>query len=100
MPKTVQLRRYEIIPAEFEAFVAWFQERLIPVREAAGFTIEFAIPNPEVNEFVWAVSVEGDADEFSRVEQAYIGSDGRKAAFDGVPDRATAQHISIVTPLR
>lgn len=94
--KTVQLRRYQIVPGEYEAFVSWFEERMPSVRRATGFEVEFAYGVPEANEFVWAVSVPGDRAEFERVEAAYVVSPERAAAFDGIPDRIAAKEISYV----
>ena len=42
---------------------------------AAGFTIDFAYGLPETNEFIWAVSAEGDQEVFLAREQAYMASD-------------------------
>lgn len=66
------------------------------VRPAAGFAIEFAYGLRESNEFVWAVSAPGDRDEFMRLEQAYLASPERAAAFDGVPQRVAVSDIAFV----
>lgn len=66
------------------------------VRPAAGFAIEFAYGLRESNEFVWAVSAPGDRDEFTRLEQAYLASPERAAAFDGVPQRVASSDIGFV----
>ncbi|MFB7893036.1 hypothetical protein ACFC1I_12615 [Microbacterium sp. NPDC056044] len=95
--KTTQLRRYTLVEGEYDAFVAWYTEWMPRVRPAAGFTIEFAYGLPETNEFVWAVSAPGDADAFAALEQAYLASDARAEAFDGVPQRVAVYNISLVT---
>ena len=95
--KTIQLRRYTLVEGEYDAFVAWYAEWMPRVRPAAGFTIEFAYGVPETNEFVWAVSAPGDADAFEALEQAYIASDARAEAFDGVPQRVAEYNIRLVT---
>lgn len=95
--KTVQLRRYQIVPGEYEAFIDWFVSTMPAVRRATGFDVEFAYGVPEADEFVWAVSVAGDRAEFERVEAAYLVSPERAAAFDGVPDRIAAKEISYVS---
>lgn len=85
--KTTQLRRYTLRDGQYDAFVAWWKEWMPRVRPAAGFAIEFAYGLPETNEFVWAVSTDGDRDAFLAIEEAYMASDARAAAFKGQPDR-------------
>ena len=63
---------------------------------ALRLAIEFAYGVRESNEFVWAVSVEGDREEFGRLEQAYLASDARAAVFDGVPQRVALYDIRFV----
>src|ERR1700712_3779693 len=94
--KTVQLRRYQIIEGELDAFLPWWQSRLMTARTAFGYTLEFAYAIPETSEFVWAVSVAGDSASLERLDAAWMASDERKAAFDGVPVRASAQNITLV----
>src|SRR6478735_11138883 len=94
--KTIQLRRYTLVDGEYDAFLAWWNEWMPRVRPAAGFTIEFAYGLRETNEFVWAVSAEGDRERFTELEQAYLVSDARTAAFDGVPQRIAVYNISFV----
>ncbi|MFF2493173.1 hypothetical protein [Agromyces sp. NPDC058064] len=94
--KTVQLRRYQIVPGEYEAFISWFVATMPPVRRATGFEVEFAYGVPETSEFVWAVSVAGDREEFERVEAAYVVSPERAGAFAGIPERIASKEISYV----
>lgn len=94
--KTIQLRRYEVIPERFDEFVAWVTGDVFPVRRHYGFTIEFAYANREQSEFVWAVSVEGDHERFGEVSAVYVNSPERAAAFEGVPEYTPAQHIDFV----
>ncbi|WP_394551716.1 hypothetical protein ACDF64_12680 [Agromyces sp. MMS24-JH15] len=97
MTRTTQLRRYELKPHLVEAFLEWWPTTLVPAREAAGFRIEFAYFDPEVREFTWAVSTEGDAEDFARIEAAYNASEGRAAAFAGLSEGWTdASRIAIV----
>ena len=58
--RTIQLRRYTLVDGEYDAFLAWWEEWMPRVRPATGFAIEFAYGLRETNEFVWAVSAEGD----------------------------------------
>lgn len=97
--RTVQLRRYQAVPGQLPDFVAWFTERLVPARVAHGFTIEFAYALPGSDEFVWAVSVAGDADAFRAVDERYTASAERAAAFDGVPKRVESMVLSLVQPV-
>ncbi|QEO13636.1 hypothetical protein FLP10_03765 [Agromyces intestinalis] len=94
--KTIQLRRYQLVDGTYDAFVAWWQEWMPRVRAEAGFGIEFAYGLPETNEFVWAVSVDGDRAEFEAREAAYLPSAARAAAFEGQPQRVASSVIRIV----
>ena len=97
--RTIQLRRYTLVDGEYDAFVAWWQGAMPRVRPAAGFTIDFAYGLPETNEFIWAVSAPGDADDFARAEQAYLASDERAAAFAGRPTWNESTDIRLVEPI-
>ena len=93
--KTIQLRRYTLVDGEYDAFLAWWKEWMPRVRPAAGFAIEFAYGLPETNEFVWAVSAEGDQDAFLAREEVYLASDGRAEAFDGLPQRVAEYNMRL-----
>jgi hypothetical protein len=94
--RTIQLRRYTLVDGEYDAFVAWWNEWMPRVRPAAGFAIDFAYGLRETNEFVWAVSAEGDQDAFLALEQEYMASDARAEAFAGVPQRIAEYNIRFV----
>jgi hypothetical protein len=94
--RTIQLRRYTLVEGEYEAFVAWWEKWMPRVRPAAGFEIEFAYGLPETNEFVWAVSAEGDEEAFLALEKAYLASEARAEAFAGVPQRVAVYDIGFV----
>ena len=94
--KTTQLRRYSLAAGEYDAFLAWWNEWMPRVRPAAGFAIEFAYGLRESNEFVWAVSADGDRDAFLVLEQEYMGSGARADAFAGVPQRVAEYNVSFV----
>jgi hypothetical protein len=94
--KTIQLRRYTIVEGEYDAFLAWWREWMPRVRTAAGFPIEFAYGLPESNEFVWAVSAEGDRDAFLAREEVYMASEARAEAFEGVPQRVAQSEVRFV----
>ena len=93
--RTVQLRRYRIVVGELPAFLDWWRERIVPAREAHGFRVEFAYAVPENDEFVWAVSVEGDREAFRAVDERYASSEERRKAFEGVPQRIDTATIAI-----
>lgn len=97
--KTVQLRRYDLVPGVLDDFLAWFHAEIVPVRTAQGFTVEFAYADREAGEFVWAVSVAGDAATFAAVEEAYLASDSRAAAFADQPKRVAASHVRLIEPV-
>jgi hypothetical protein len=93
---TIQLRRYALIPEERDAFITWWQKEIPLVRRAHGFEILFAYLVPETDEFVWAVSHEGDAEEFARAEAEYEHAPDRLAAFEGVPKRTREMRVNLV----
>jgi hypothetical protein len=84
VPRTVQLRRYNVKPHLLDEFLTWWRSRLVPGREAFGFTVESAYLNRDAAEFTWVVSAEGDADEFRRLEQVWMDSPERAAVFEGI----------------
>ena len=96
--RTVQLRRYRIVEGELPAFVDWWRDRLLPARQAFGFALESALVVAETDEFVWAVSVPGDAAAFARLDAAWTSSPERAAAFEGVPQRVASMDLRIATP--
>ncbi len=98
--RTVHLRRYRIESGELEAFTGWWRDVLLPAREAFGFALEFAVSVPETDEFVWAVSAPGGADEFARLDRAWAASPERASAFVGVPQRVTSMDLRTAEPAR
>ncbi len=92
---TVQLRRYELMPGVMDDFVAWFP-RIVPAREAYGFSVLFAYADRERNEFVWAVRHDGDQAAFEAAVETYNASPERAAAFEGQPPRVGAMHLAFV----
>lgn len=94
--KTIQLRRYTLVDGEYDAFLGWWNEWMPRVRREGGFAIEFAYGLREANQFVWAVSAEGDRARFLEIEDAYKQSASRAAAFDGVPQRIAVYDIAFV----
>ena len=70
---TVQLRRYQVKPGEMDDFVKWWPG-LLPAREQYGFEVLFAFVDESTNQFVWAVSHEGDSGDFDAAEKTYLAS--------------------------
>ena len=96
MPRTVQLRRYNLKPHLVEEFLAWWTTRLAPARAEFGFTVESAYLNRESAEFTWAVSADGDADQFRRLEQGWMDSPERSAVFEGIDGWNDSTVIALV----
>ena len=92
MAATVQLRRYQIAPGEMDAFVKWWPS-LLPARKRYGFEVLFAFVDESTNQFVWAVSHDGD---FDAVEKTYLESPERAAVFAGQPQRVKESFVTKV----
>ena len=86
MAKTVQLRRYEIVPGRLEEFRGWLNKEVLPIRKQFGFQVEFMYLDNANSEFIWAVSVPGSVENFIAVENAYDASVERKLAGEKRPD--------------
>lgn len=86
LAKTVQLRRYEIVPGMLEEFRGWLNTEVLPIRKQFGFQVEFMYLDNANSEFIWAVSVNGSIDDFLEVENAYDASAERKLAGEKRPD--------------
>jgi hypothetical protein len=89
----VQLRRYQILPGEMNAFVEWWPS-ILPARKQYGFKVLFAFVDESTNQFIWAVSHD---DDFDQAEKVYMDSPERAAAFAGVPRRVEESFVSKVT---
>ncbi len=93
-----QLRRYKMVDGIWDDFHPWWHDNVVPVREKFGFTVDFAYRIDETDEFIWAVSVTGDADDFERAEQAYLASDDRARIFADRPKWTASTDIRLVQP--
>lgn len=98
--RTIQFRRYLLVDGEYDAFVAWWEEWMPRVRPALGFTVEFAYGLREKNQFIWAVSAEGDRERFLELERVYMASPERAEAFAGVPQRIAEYDIQLVDDIK
>jgi late competence protein required for DNA uptake (superfamily II DNA/RNA helicase) len=92
---TVQLRRYQVKPGEMDDFVKWWQG-VLSARQQYGFDVLFALVDESTNQFVWAVSYEGDSEEFDAAEKTYLASPERADVFAGVPSRIDQTFVSKV----
>ncbi len=92
---TVQLRRYQISPGEMDAFVEWWPS-IVAVRKQYGFEVLFGFVDESTNQFVWAVSTDGD---FDSAEKTYMDSAERAAVFAGVPNRVDETFVTKVNVL-
>ena len=88
----MQLRRYEVKPGEMELLVVAMRGAFA-VREQYGFSVAFALVDEENNEFVWAVTHDGD---FAAAEQEYYASPERAALAANPADHIAALHIGMV----
>ena len=88
----MQLRRYEIKPGEMDQFLAAVRGAFV-VREQYGFAVAFALVDEERNEFVWAVTHDGD---FVAAEQEYYSSAERAALPANPADHIAVFHVGMV----
>lgn len=99
-PRTVQLRRYQLAPGCYEEFTRWWAAHMRPLREAAGFAVDFGYGLPDSEEFVWAVSVEGDRAAFLALEAEYHASDARAEVMRAQPTPALSMQVGFVEQIR
>jgi hypothetical protein len=92
----VQLRRYEIKSGEMDQFLAAVRAAFV-VREQYGFAVAFALVDDENNEFVWAVTHDGD---FPAAEEEYYASPERAALPANPADHIAVLHVGMVSAER
>ena len=73
-----QMRVYTINKGQMEPFVRVWQEKVVPARVKAGFSVSGVWVNRQTNQFVWVVSYDGPK-AWEEVEKAYYDSPERKA---------------------
>ena len=88
----VQLRRYEIHPGAMDSFLAAWRGAVV-VRRQYGFAVLFAFVDEEHNEFVWAVSHEGD---FADASDRYYASPERAGLPTDPKDSIAVAHVTMV----
>jgi hypothetical protein len=87
-----QLRRYEINPGEMEQFLAAWRG-IVPIRESFGFRVELAGGDPDHDEFVWAITHDGD---FAAADAAYYASPARATVALDPAAHIAVMHLSMV----
>lgn len=96
MTRTIQLRRYDLLPGGGDEFVAWWASWIPEVRPEYGFMVEVALLDADADQFTWAVSFEGTEEEFLEAETRYNIDPRRLEAFTKAPP-LQGHHISFVT---
>ncbi len=91
-----ELRIYEAKDGELDAFVAEWQEQVVPLRRAAGFDVVGGWRTDD-GRFVWILGFDGD---FSAADAAYYESPARRAV-EPDPARHLAQreHVRVLRVL-
>lgn len=73
---TVELKIYQVKAGGWSQFLHYWR-KIVRLRKAAGFNVEFAVADIPGGRFVWAVSLDGD---FSAGNVDYLSGDDRIAA--------------------
>jgi len=97
--RTHQLRRYKIADGKLPEFASWLNSTLIPVREGFGFRVEFQLVDREASEFIWCVSLDGDEENFLKIQEQYDESPQRAKAVETLPKCIDSMQISFVEAL-
>src|SRR5687768_1805319 len=74
--RTVELKVYEVKPGEWKNYFHYWR-KIVKLRKAAGFKVEFAVADIPGGRFVWAVSSDGD---FTAENVNYLSGEDRVAA--------------------
>ena len=74
--RTVELKVYEVKPGKWKEFLHCWR-KIVKLRKAAGFKVEFAVADIPGRRFVWGVSMDGD---FVAENTNYLTSEDRIAA--------------------
>jgi hypothetical protein len=93
----LQLREYLIADGHLREFIAAWRTGVVPLRRAAGFTIQAWTVERE-SRFIWILGYAGPG-TFSDADQAYYGSPAR-AALDPDPGQwVLEKRHTMVTPV-
>jgi hypothetical protein len=71
--------------------VAW--RGVVAIRAQYGFRVVFAYVNDEANEFIWAITHDGD---FAAADKTYYASPERAAASPNPADYISTMHVNMV----
>lgn len=74
--RTVELKVYEVKPGGWKPFLHYWR-KIVKLRKAAGFKVEFAVADIPGRRFVWGVSLDGD---FNTQNTDYLTGEDRLAA--------------------
>lgn len=96
MSQTIQLRRYAINAQRADEFLSGWAAKIPALRQASGFTIEFAYLDRENGFFTWAVSTPGDRAAFEAAEQAYYAAKAQAGLGNGNPEILFNTEVSFV----
>lgn len=73
---TIELKVYEVKAGSWKQFL-YYWRKIVKLRKAAGFRVEFAVADIPGNRFVWGVSFQGD---FTSQNTSYLHGEDRMAA--------------------
>ena len=74
--RTVEFKLYSIKPGGWKNYFHYWR-KIVKLRKAAGFKVEFAVADIPGGRFVWAVSVDGN---FIEKDANYLSGEDRLAA--------------------
>ena len=78
VPMQIQLREYRIRQGQMDAWITGWKAHVVPLREAAGFSLIGAWVDAEDDRFVWLIGYVG-ADGFQAADDRYYASSQRRA---------------------
>ena len=94
---TYQLRRYELKPELAEAFLAWVENEVMPIRKQFGFRAEWMYLNSDKSELTWLASFPGSEGAFLEAEANYSNSPERTRAAASMPAALVKAHVTFVS---
>lgn len=86
LERTGQLREYRLRPNSVERFFAFWNDRVVPLREEFGFRVEWHVIDEQESRFTWFVSAPGSAEDFRTREADYNASPRRAEVFSQLDD--------------
>jgi hypothetical protein len=92
-----QLRRYELDPDLADAFLAWVDNDVMPIRKQFGFKAEWMYLAADKSELTWLASYPGSEDDFLQAEAAYTASPERSQAASTMPPALVKAHVGFVS---